>query len=247
MATIRGISRDSFNAVASNTEIVLDFMSNELKLNDREINRHYPSYVTFNNRDNPDDTTFLVATFSSRESRNFILSRTRNISDRNIMVFASLPLEYRKCSQTFRAKMKDIREQYRVNGNELNVKYEFDEDCSYTCSYRIRSTTGGFEWNVLDTFKPTEIIRNYRTKENLKKTPTPQNLQKRLIKVLSKEKNQEKSALEEAINAALTSFAHEKSVSFSGANGYIAISPEFLDEALNLAKTNMANHEVSPC
>ena len=81
----------------------------------------------------------------------------------------------------------------------------------------------------------------------MKKTPTPQNLQKKLIKVLSREKNQDKSALEEAINAALTSFAHEKSISFSGTNGYIAISPEFLDEALNLAKANMANHEVSQC
>ena len=247
MATIRGISRDSFNADASNMGIMLNFMEKELKMNEREIDRHHPAHITFNNRGNQDDNTFLVAHFSTRETRNYILSKSRYITNKDILVLASLPLEYRKTHQNFRAKMKDIREQFRVNGNELNTKYEFNEDCSYSCSYRIRSTTGGYEWNILDSFTPTEIIRNYRTKENLKQTPHPQNLGKKLIKILSKERNQDKTVLEQAINAALTSFAHEKSISFNGGNGYIAINPENLDEALNLAKKNMAHHDVSQC
>ena len=59
MATIRLISCESFNADASNMGIMLDFMANELKLNEREINRHHPVYVTFNNRGNPEITLSL--------------------------------------------------------------------------------------------------------------------------------------------------------------------------------------------
>ena len=126
MVTIRGIKRDTFSADAHNIEIVTRFMSNMLGMNNREIDKHHPIQVTFNNRGNTDETPFLVVTFSSRETRNFVLSRSRNIPNKDIFMFASLPLEYRKIHQDFRARIADIREQFRANGENLNTRFDFD-------------------------------------------------------------------------------------------------------------------------
>ena len=246
MVTIRGIKRDTFSADAHNIEIVTRFMSNMLGMNNREIDKHHPIQVTFNNRGNTDETPFLVVTFSSRETRNFVLSRSRNIPDKDIFMFASLPLEYRKIHQDFRARMADIRAQFRANGENLNTRFDFDDAGAYTCSYRVQSSTGSFDWNVLDSYTPPAIINTSRSKESLKPTPEPKDLKRKLIKIMSKESNVNISDLESAVKDALTTFVYDKEVNTSGRKAYIVIQDDHMNEALTLAKAKLTNHEIIP-
>ena len=74
--------------------------------------------------------------------------------------------------------MFDLKEQFQANGQKLQTHYDFKDSCAYVCTYRVISPTGGYSWNVLDSYTPTSIISQSRTQSDLKSTPSPNSLKK---------------------------------------------------------------------
>ena len=244
MALIRGLP-GPFPSEKSNIQIVTDFMSDSLKVNSSDVIKHRPTHVTFRNRDQEDTKSFLIATFGSKDSRNFFLGKARNLTDNNISLSPSLPHEYRDANKDIKARFYDLKQKFLMNEKKLQVRYTFNPDCSYSCSYRISDPTQSFSWSIFDTYMPKAISSPAQSSATSKKTPDPSTL-KNIFKIEPMDKNLIGAELEKSVKSLLTNFDKTyKLNTTSGSKAYLTLETENPNSTLTLLTNTLKDYKVA--
>ena len=242
MVVIRGIPR-TFTPTASDLEIVTQFMKNDLLMSEKEIDKFYPLNVSFRNRTKNEQRTTLIATFNCKESRNLILSKARNIKNKDINVAPSIPPEYRTKNTEFKAKIMDLRMKHQEQ--RIQSRIEFNDQAELVCSYRIVGTPGSFKFYKLESFIPKEIQNPNTAFTSTQESPDPTKL-KKIIKIISKQPYTTPNDLKLKLDQLISPLNLNSNVrSFSRVRASLDTDADKLEDTLNTLKSTLTDHDIT--